>query len=188
MAGVLSPARSCNEYYNSEKTQGPPAFSGFPASARTTGHRLPTAACRLYLAFLTCPVTARLTTGLSVPMGATIFVGLLWTKSTTKAAVTAVAAGFAVGLVCFLDQTLRWSLAVLSHPYMHSFLHRAPLVWVITALVMIGVSLMSERPDPEKVRENMFRCLDQSWTGISDYRIWAALLLLCTIGLWWSFR
>jgi len=69
VAGVLSPARSCNEYYNSEKTQGPPAFSGFPASARTTGHRLPTAACRLYLAFLTCPVTARLTTGLSVPMG-----------------------------------------------------------------------------------------------------------------------
>ena len=125
---------------------------------------------------------------LSVPMGATIFVGLLWKKGTTKAAVTAVAAGFTVGLVCFLDQTLRWSLAVLSHPYMQSFLHRALLVWVITALVMIGVSLMSERPDPEKVRENMFRRLYQPWTGISDYRIWAALLLLCTIGLWWSFR
>lgn len=125
---------------------------------------------------------------LSVPMAAAIFVGLLWKRGTTKGAVTAVLFGFGAGVVCFLDQAMHWSLWILSHPYLRSFLHRALLVWIISALVMIGVSLATAPPDPEKVRNYVFQRFHQPFTRLSDYRIWAAALFLSTVALWWCFR
>ncbi|PYV26546.1 MAG: sodium transporter [Acidobacteria bacterium] len=125
---------------------------------------------------------------LSVPMAAAIFLGFLWKRGTTAGAVTAVVVGFGAGLVCFLDQTLHWSLRILAHPYLHSFLHRSLLVWIITALVMVGVSLATSPPDSEKVRDNVFRRWREPWLGLRDYRAWAALLFFVTVVLWWSFR
>jgi len=125
---------------------------------------------------------------LSVPMSAAIFTGLLWKRGTTKGAVTAVLVGFGTGLVFFLDETLHWSLPVLSNPYLHSFLHRSLLVWIITAMVMIVVSLATASPDAAKVHDYVFGRLRQPWTGLSDYRSWAVLLFFCTIALWWFFR
>jgi SSS family solute:Na+ symporter len=125
---------------------------------------------------------------LSVPMAAAIFIGLLWKRGTTKGAIAAVLVGFGAGLVCFLDQARHWSLRLLSHPYLHSFLHRSLLVWVIAALVMVGVSLATQAPDPEKVGDYVFHRWRQPWTGFRDYRIWALILFLITVVLWWSFR
>ena len=125
---------------------------------------------------------------LSVPMGAAIFVGLLWKRGTTKGAVAAVLAGFGMGLVFFLDQALNWSLPGLSNPYMHSFLHRSLLVWTVSALVMVGVSLATSAPDVVKVQDYVFSRIRQPWTGLSDYRTWASALFASTIALWWLFR
>jgi len=125
---------------------------------------------------------------LSVPTASAIFVGFLWKRGPTKGAVAAVLVGFGAGLVCFLDQALHWSLQILSHPYLRSFLHRSLLVWIISALVMIGVSLATAPPDPEKVRNNVFHRFHQPWTRLSDYRTWGVLLFLSIVALWWSFR
>jgi SSS family solute:Na+ symporter len=125
---------------------------------------------------------------LSVPMAAAIFIGLLWKRGTTKGAVAAVSVGFAAGLVCFLDQALNWSLPGLSHPYMNSFLHRSLVVWILSAGVMIGVSLATAQPSAIVAEDSVFHRFRQPWTGLSDYRTWAVFLFSCTVALWWLFR
>ena len=125
---------------------------------------------------------------LSVPMASSIFTGLLWKRGTTKGAVAAVAAGFAAGLVCFLDQALHWSLPILSHPYLNSFLHRSLLVWILSAAVMIGVSLGTRQAHAALAENSVFQKVRQPWTGFNDYRTWAVLLFSCTVALWWLFR
>jgi Na+/proline symporter len=125
---------------------------------------------------------------LSVPMSAAIFTGLLWKRATVKGAITSVTVGFCAGLVCFLDQTLRWSLPLLSSPYLNSFLHRSLLVWIISAVTMVAVSLATQAADDPCIKEHTFRGDTQPWKGPRDYRAWAIVLLICTLVLWWSFR
>jgi solute:Na+ symporter, SSS family len=125
---------------------------------------------------------------LSVPMAAAIFIGLLWKRGTTKGAVAAVLVGFAGGLICFLDQALNWRLPGLSHPYLNSFLHRSLLVWILSAAVMLGVSLATAQPPGKVAEASVFQRFRQPWTGFSDYRTWAAFLFSCTAALWWLFR
>jgi Na+/proline symporter len=125
---------------------------------------------------------------LSVPMSAVIFIGLLWKRGNTQGAIAGVVAGFSAGVVFFLDQTLKWSLPVLEHPYMNSFLHRSLVVWTVAALVMIGVSLATRPPAQEKVEGNVFTKVSSSNLGLADYRLWAGVLFGCTLVLWWTFR
>lgn len=125
---------------------------------------------------------------LSVPMAGAIFLGLLWKRTNTAGAIAGLVAGFAAGLVCFLDQTLKWSLPLLSQPILHSFLHRSLLVWIITVVVVVCVSLMTQAPGVEKIQGYIFGRSRQKWGGLKDYRTWAALLVVCTAALWWTFR
>ena len=98
------------------------------------------------------------------------------------------AAGFGLGMILFLDQTLNWSLPLLSHPYLHSFLHRSLLVWLFAAAVMIAVSLLTRPPHVDRVEGNVFAASAEPAAGIAGYRLWAALLFACTVVLWWAFR
>jgi SSS family solute:Na+ symporter len=125
---------------------------------------------------------------LSVPMSAVIFIGLLWRRGNTAGAISGVVVGFSTGLVFFLDQTLKWSLPVLSHPYLNSFLHRSLIVWIIAAVVMIAVSLSTTPPSVEKVEGHLFTKVGSSDLSPTDYRLWAVALFLCTLVLWWTFR
>ena len=98
---------------------------------------------------------------LGVPLGAVIFVGLLWKRGNTAGAIAGGAAGFAFGMFLFLDQTLGWALV--SHPYLTSFLHRSILVWFFAALTMVVVSLLTAPPPEYKVEGNVFTsAADQS--------------------------
>lgn len=125
---------------------------------------------------------------LSVPLGAAIFLGLLWKQANTAGAITSAAVGFASGMICFLDQTLHLNLPLLRHPYLNSFLHRSLLCWIITVLVMILVSVATARPKPESVRGLTFVAPTGPWQGMTDYRLWAAIAIVATSGVWWFFR
>ena len=125
---------------------------------------------------------------LSVPMSAVIFVGLLWKRGNTAGAIAGGAAGFGLGMILFLDQTLNWSLPVVSHPYMHSFLHRTLVVWLFAASVMIAVSLLTEPALERQIEANVPADSPDRSTGVADYRLWAGLLFACTVVLWWCFR
>ncbi|MCC6588665.1 MAG: sodium/solute symporter [Bryobacterales bacterium] len=125
---------------------------------------------------------------LCTPMSAVIFLGILWKRGNTAGAIAGGAAGFGLGMVLFLDQTLKLSLPVISHPYMHSFLHRAIVVWVCAAIVMIAVSLSTEATHESQLESATASFKHEGGTGLSDYRVWAAILFACTIVLWWWFR
>jgi solute:Na+ symporter, SSS family len=129
-----------------------------------------------------------ITAYLAVPLSAVIFLGLLWRRGNTPGAIAGGAAGFGLGMFFFLDQTLKWSLPVLSHPYMHSFLHRTLVVWLFAAGVMVAVSLLTKAPREEMVEGNVFAISTDGNKGLSDYRTWAAILFACTVVLWWAFR
>jgi len=125
---------------------------------------------------------------LSVPMSAVIFLGLLWKRGNTAGAIAGGASGFGLGMLLFLDQTLNWSLPLLSHPYLHSFLHRSLLVWLFAAAVMMAVSLLTTPPHVDRIEGNVFVGASERSMGIADYRVWAGLLFVCTVVLWWAFR
>jgi hypothetical protein len=88
--------------------------------------------------------------------------------------------------VLFLDQNLHWGLV--SHPYLTSFLHRSILVWVLAAVTMIVVSLFTAPPPAYKLEGNLFASATEQSLGGADYRIWACVLFICTVILWWAFR
>jgi SSS family solute:Na+ symporter len=123
---------------------------------------------------------------LGVPLGAVIFMGLLWKRGNTAGAIAGGTIGFTFGVFLFLDPTLGWGLV--SHPYLTSFLHRSILVWCLAAITMVVVSLLTKPPAPYKIEGNVFASNAELTLGGTDYRIWAAVLFICTLILWWSFR
>jgi SSS family solute:Na+ symporter len=126
---------------------------------------------------------------LSVPMSAVIVTGLLWKKGNTQGALGGLIAGFSLGLLLFLDQVLHWNLPVVSHPIMHSFMHRTLVVWVAAVVVMILISqITSKAADLIKAPANVFGEFTAPWKGLGDYRTLAAVLFACTVTLWYMFR
>ncbi|MGJ5816743.1 sodium:solute symporter family transporter [Paludibaculum fermentans] len=123
---------------------------------------------------------------LGVPLGAVVFVGLLWKRGNTAGAIAGGTTGFALGLFLMMDQTLGWGLV--AHPYLTSFLHRSILVWVLAAVTMVVVSLMTAPPAQEKVEGNVFGSAPAQTTAGTGYRLWAVALFMCTLVLWWAFR
>jgi SSS family solute:Na+ symporter len=123
---------------------------------------------------------------LSVPLGAVIFVGLLWKRGNTPGAIVGGVAGFGFGLFLFLDQTLNWRLA--AHPYLVSFLHRSMLVWFFSAITMVVVSLLTAPPPQYKITHNVFASAAEHSLGGTGYRFWAGVLFVCTLILWAAFR
>ncbi len=126
---------------------------------------------------------------LSVPMAAALFVGLMWKRGTTKGALTGVGVGFAAGIVCFLDEMLHLRLPLLSNPYLHSFLNRSLLVWIVAAIVMVVASIFTHAADQDRIRDYVFRRVGRfSWNSLWGYQGLAVLLFFCTSLLWWLFR
>ncbi len=123
---------------------------------------------------------------LSVPLGAVIFVGLLWKRGNTQGAIAGGVAGFGFGLFLFLDQALNWRLA--AHPYLVSFLHRSILVWLFSAITMVVVSLLTTPPPQYKLTNNVFASVAEQSLGGTGYRFWAGALFVCTLILWAAFR
>jgi len=123
---------------------------------------------------------------LGVPLCAVIFTGLLWKRGNTAGAIAGGTAGFALGLFLFLDQTLGWGLV--THPYLNSFLNRSVLVWFFAAMTMVVVSLLTAPPPGYRVESNVFASAGEQSLGGTGYRMWAGVLFVCTLILWWAFR
>jgi SSS family solute:Na+ symporter len=123
---------------------------------------------------------------LGVPLGAVVFMGLLWKRGNTAGAIAGGATGFALGLFLMMDQILGWG--IVAHPYLTSFLHRSILVWVLAAVTMVVVSLMTTPPAQSKVEGNVFGSAPAQALGGTSYRLWAVALFVCTLILWWAFR
>ena len=53
---------------------------------------------------------------------------------------------------------------------------------------MVVVSLLTAPPPEYKIEGNVFSSAGEQSLGETDYRIWACVLFVCTLILWWVFR
>lgn len=84
----------------------------------------------------------------AAPISVLFLVGILWPRATSTAAVTVLLFGFPY--TWFL-QAIAFKQVDFLRPY-DNWLNRTFLVWVTCMLVMVGVSLFTQAPDPEGVR------------------------------------
>jgi SSS family solute:Na+ symporter len=126
---------------------------------------------------------------LAPPVVAVFLAGLFWKRATATAAFTALCSGslLAVGMMLSGDRSpvAGWN-----------FLYVAPLLFVVSVMTLILVSLFTEAPGSGVVERHVwgsaiYRDESKSLVGISwyrNYRVLSMLLLLCTscfIVIWW---
>lgn len=91
---------------------------------------------------------------ISPPIAAIFLVGLLWPRANAKGAIAALALGFVLGfgrLILELNMPIAWGPAA---AYVGiNFLHFAVLLFALSVVAMIAVSLMTAPPAPEKLRD-----------------------------------
>ncbi len=91
---------------------------------------------------------------ISPPIAAVFLVGLLWPRANAKGAAAALALGFVLGfgrLLLELNAPIAWAPAAAYAQI--NFLHFAVLLFAISVVALITVSLASAPPAPERVRD-----------------------------------
>ncbi len=123
------------------------------------------------------------------PIVALYVVGVFWPRANGAGATAAIVAGFAVGLTAFV------AVAMMKLVTVH-FLYVAPLLFLLSAAVLVGVSLLTA-PDPPTKTEGLvwtpavFRAetealaLKPAWT---NYRYLGLTLMAATAIIVWRFR
>ncbi|HEX9706614.1 MAG TPA: sodium:solute symporter [Steroidobacteraceae bacterium] len=91
---------------------------------------------------------------ISPPIAAVFLIGLLWPRANAKGAIAALAIGFVLGfgrLILELNAPISWGPAAAYAEV--NFLHFAVLLFAISAAALIGVSLATAPPAPDRVRD-----------------------------------
>ncbi|MGH8723105.1 MAG: sodium:solute symporter family transporter, partial [Burkholderiales bacterium] len=91
---------------------------------------------------------------ISPPIAAIFLVGLLWPRANAKGAIAALAVGFVLGfgrLILELNAPLAWAPAAAFAGI--NFLHFAVLLFGISLVAMVAVSLATAPPEPSKVQD-----------------------------------
>src|SRR6202162_1494054 len=92
---------------------------------------------------------------ISPPIAVCFIFGILWTRLNGQGAISSLLVGFGLGTVRFvfevLDKTRHYSSAALRWLVDMNFLHYAVLMFVICAIVLIGVSMMYPAPERKKI-------------------------------------
>ena len=91
---------------------------------------------------------------ISPPIAAIFLVGLLWPRANAKGAIAALAAGFVLGFGrLFLELSAPHAWAPAQALAEINFLHFAVLLFAISIVAMVGVSLASAPPDPKRLQD-----------------------------------
>jgi SSS family solute:Na+ symporter len=133
---------------------------------------------------------------LMMPFVGVFYLGVLWKRVTTQGVMAAVAAGFIAGPLLMFDSRNPF-LPFMQTPVMCPWLHGAIVEFAICVIALAGVSLLTK---PQTVARLASTTVD--WSGelpadepspvrrsvLADYRVWLALLVTLTAGLWWLLR
>jgi SSS family solute:Na+ symporter len=91
---------------------------------------------------------------ISPPIAAIFLVGLLWPRANAKGAIAALAVGFVLGFGrLFLELSAPHAWAPAQALAEINFLHFAVLLFAISIVAMVGVSLASAPPDPRQLQD-----------------------------------
>jgi SSS family solute:Na+ symporter len=91
---------------------------------------------------------------ISPPIAAVFLVGLLWPRANAKGAVAALAVGFVLGfgrLILELSMPVAWAPAAAFASI--NFLHFAVLLFAISLVALVAVSLATAPPPPERLHD-----------------------------------
>ena len=126
---------------------------------------------------------------LMMPFVAVFYLGVLWRRVTTQGVIASLVAGFVAGPALLYDSRQPF-MPFLQARLMRPWLHGAILEFVLCLAVLAAVSLLTPRTSSAQLATTT---VDWSGGGDADpsgrdYRIWLAVLLAGTAGLWWLMR
>ena len=125
------------------------------------------------------------------PIAAVFLIGILWKRVNAKGAIASLIVGFVLGMSRLIAELNKESLEGILFTFADiNFLHFAFELFLVCSAVLIIVSLASEAPSDEKVRDLTFATVDHSTPLPSDPTwkqkdVWAALVLFAIVlGVW----
>jgi SSS family solute:Na+ symporter len=144
----------------------------------------------------------------SPPIAVCFIIGILWTRPNGAGAITSLLTGFVLGTSRFvfevLDKTEHYDSPLIRWLVDMNFLHYAIFMFVVCAVVLIGVSLVTPPPDRRKLAGLTFATVDDKieTTAVASVRkvaqetprehqlnlAFTFLLLAMVVGLWIYFR
>jgi solute:Na+ symporter, SSS family len=131
---------------------------------------------------------------ISPPIASVFLLGILWRRVNAKGAMSALIIGFLLGVARLVAELNKDGLTGWMETYATiNFLHFAILLFVICTVVLVGVSLLTAPPPPEKVLGITFDTTERSTEGPRGARwkrtdlVWSILLALCVGAVWLYF-
>ena len=131
---------------------------------------------------------------LAPPITTVFLWGIFWRRGTKQAALTTLIAGFSLGAVSFfIDLPVIGSVKVITDIWGIPFMMQAWWMFCICSLIFVVTSLLTPRPDPEKIEgltwKSPLKVISQGKIkGIADPRIIAGFLLLLLAVLYYILR
>ncbi len=127
------------------------------------------------------------------PIAAVFLVGIMWRRVNAKGAIASLVTGFVIGMTRLIAELNKEALDGFMFAFADiNFLHFAFDLFLVCIAVLIVVSLASEAPSDEKVKDLTFSTVDKSTALASDplwkqKDVWAAFALLAIIASVWLY-
>ena len=102
---------------------------------------------------------------ISPPIAVCFIFGILWPRLNGQGAISSLLVGFALGAVRFvlevLDKTAHYQSSAIRALIDINFLHYSIVMFIVCALVLIGVSMLFPAPDRKKIAGLTFATVDE---------------------------
>ncbi len=127
------------------------------------------------------------------PIAAVFLVGIMWRRVNAKGAIASLITGFVLGMSRLVAELNKEALDGFLYTFADiNFLHFAFDLFLVCTAVLIGVSLMTDAPSDEKVKDLTFATTDESTALKSDPAwkqkdVWAAITLLVIVTCVWLY-
>lgn len=131
---------------------------------------------------------------ISPPIAAVFLLGLFWKRVNGKGAISALLTGFVLGTIRLILE-INYKMNSLENGFLISiasinFLHYAIILFVISILVLIVVSLLTEKPSEKQIEGLIFDkdkiSEKNKWRMVNIVMSFVLVIVLFT--LWWIFR
>lgn len=131
---------------------------------------------------------------ISPPIAAVFLLGILWRRVNATGAMAALLSGFVLGMGRLVAELNKGSLDGLLLGYASmNFLHFAIFLFVVCSIILVGVSLVTPHPVPERVAGLTFATkppvpgeTTAGWRARD--RVLTVVLILCVLAVWFYFR
>ena len=130
---------------------------------------------------------------ISPPIAAVFLIGVLWKRVNSQGAIASLTAGFILGIGRLLLEMNKASLSegFLLNIVNINFLHFAVLLFVICTAILIVVSLMTDAPNEEKLKDLTFATTDRNVASDAGWRrkdmVFSSLVLILVGVVWATF-